>query len=74
MDGARGRAHLNSTARRGRDGPIAHLQQLQPLHWGRGTSRNGAPPRPQGITSRVRVLKVGNGRQLVYDLKYFALC
>ena len=51
-------------AKRGRDGPISHLIEQQPLHWG---AYKGAPPKPQAYVCRTRVLKVGNSRVTVFD-------
>ena len=51
-------------AKRGRDGPIAHLIETQPLHWGK---QKGAGPMAQAYVSRTRVLKVGSSRITVFD-------
>ena len=53
-----------SAAKRGRDGPISHMQQQQPLHWGQV---KGDPPRAQAYVSRVRVLRMGKSRLTVFD-------
>ena len=59
-------ASLTALARRGKDGPIAHLTNEQPLHWGGGSS--GGPPLTRGTASRVHVIKVaGGGRMTVFD-------
>ena len=51
-------------ARRGRDGPISHLIEQQPLHWG---AIKGKAPLAQAYVSRTRVLMVGGSRQTVFD-------
>ena len=51
-------------AKRGRDGPISHLIEQQPLHWG---AYKGPGPKSQVYVSRTRVLKVGNSRVTVFD-------
>ena len=51
-------------AKRGRDGPIAHLIEQQPTNWG---ASKGPPAMAQAYVCRTRVIKVGNGRMTVYD-------